>query len=133
MNYFIPMSSLKISDFCDNNKSIVIKSIVPIIRIVDVKNKNRLYGTLRLSNMIPVPITELEPYSVHDEKDINYKNMVLGELSFINKNADIIIRNATTVYNQKINNKNIPYIKNCVDYLLLEKKCKEYMETRLKK
>lgn len=53
--------------------------------------------------------------------------MILGELSFINKNAEIIIRNATTIYNQKINNKNIPYIKSCVNYLLLEEKCKEYM------
>ena len=32
--------------------------------IIRIHNGNRLYGTLRISNMIPVPITELEPHIV---------------------------------------------------------------------
>ena len=30
--------------------------------IIRIHEGGRLYGTLRISNMIPVPITELEPY-----------------------------------------------------------------------
>lgn len=127
MNYFIPMSSPKNTDYYDKQEKQVRKSIVPIIRMVDIKNKNRLYGTLRLSNMIPVPITEIEPYIVSKEKDINYKNMVLGEISFIERNKNMIIKYAETIYNQKVKNKDIPYVKNCVNYSLLEKRCKEYI------
>jgi len=47
-----------------------------------VHNSGRLYGTLRISNMIPVPITELEPYILADEKDVKYKQVILGELRY---------------------------------------------------
>lgn len=37
--------------------------------IIRIKRGKHLYGTLRISNMIPVPITELDPYVVSEEKD----------------------------------------------------------------
>ena len=55
---------------------------------------NHLYGTLRISNMIPVPITELEPYIISNEKELKYKNAILSEIRYINKNSDKIIKNA---------------------------------------
>ena len=44
--------------------------------------------------MIPVPITELEPYIISNEKDLKYKNVILSEIRYINKNSDKIIKNA---------------------------------------
>lgn len=68
-NYYVPFSSPKSTDFIDKEKTIVRKSIIPIIRIVQNSNPNRLYGTLRISNMIPVPISEIKQYKIEDETD----------------------------------------------------------------
>ena len=123
-NYYIPMSSPKKSDYLDYENNIIRHDTKTIIR---VQNGGRLYGTLRISNMIPVPITELEPYILADEKDPKYKQVILGELRYIDSNSDKIIKYAKTVYNQKIKKiENIGYIKNTVDFKLLEEKCKEF-------
>lgn len=124
-NYYIPMSSPKKSDYIDYKNKIIRNDTKTIIRIHD---KSHLYGTLRISNMIPVPITELEPYSIADEKDLKYRDVIIGELRYINKNTEKIIKNAQIVYNQKCKNIDIGYIKNTVDFKLLEKKLKEWNE-----
>ena len=59
-NYYIPMSSPKKSDYIDLQKKVIRKDTKTIIRM---KEKDNLYGTLRISNMIPVPITELTIYN----------------------------------------------------------------------
>ncbi len=120
-NYYIPMSSPKKSDYIDFDKKIIRKDTKTIIRIHE---GGRLYGTLRISNMIPVPITELEPYIIANEKDLKYKELILGELRYINNNSDKITKYAKTVYKQKTKNINIGYIKNTVDFKLLEEKLK---------
>lgn len=122
-NYYIPMSSPKKSDYLDFNKKVIRNDTKTIIRIKDSK---RLYGTLRISNMIPVPITELEPYILSNETDLKYREIILGELRYINKNSNKIIKNAKIVYNQKIKNIDIGYIKNTVDFKILEEKLKEW-------
>lgn len=124
-NYYIPMSSPKRSDYVDYDKKIIRNDTKTIIRI---HNKNHLYGTLRISNMIPVPITELEPYIVSNETDLKYKQVILGELRYINSNSDKIVKYAKIVYNQKIKNIDIGYIKNTVDFKILEEKLKEWNE-----
>ena len=53
-NYYIPMSSPKKTDYIDIDKKIIRKDTKTIIRIHE---GDRLYGTLRISNMIPVHIT----------------------------------------------------------------------------
>ena len=122
-NYYIPMSSPKKSDYIDYKKNIIRNDTKTIIRIQD---GGRLYGTLRISNMIPVPITELQPYIVADEKDLKYKQVILGELRYINNNSDKIVKYAKIVYNQKIKNINIGYIKNTVDFKVLEEKLNDW-------
>ena len=124
-NYYIPMSSPKKSDYLDLGNKIIRSDTKTIIRIHE---GGRLYGTLRISNMIPVPITELEPYIISSEKDLKYKEVVLGELRYINNNSDKIVKYAKTVYKQKIKNIDIGYIKNTVDFKLLEEKLKEWNE-----
>lgn len=98
LNYYIPMSSPKKSDYIDLDKKIIRKDTKTIIRI---KRGKHLYGTLRISNMIPVPITELDPYVVSEEKDQKYKEVVLGELRYINNNSNKIIKYTKIVYEPK--------------------------------
>lgn len=122
-NYYIPMSSPKETDYSDLTKQIIRHDTKTIIRM---KDKDRLYGTLRISNMIPVPITELEPYIIEKEKDTGYKNLILGELRYIEYNSNKIIKSAKLVYEQKKKNLDIGYIKNTVNFNLLEEKCLKY-------
>ena len=122
-NYYIPMSSPKKSDYLDFDKKIIRNDTKTIIRIHE---GNRLYGTLRISNMIPVPITELQPYTIADEVDLKYREVILGELRYINTNSYKIIKYVKNVYNQKIKKKNIGYINNTVNFKLLEEKLKEW-------
>ena len=122
-NYYIPMSSPKKSDYVDYSNKIIRNDTKTIIRI---HRGNCLYGTLRISNMIPVPITELEPYILSKETDLKYKELILGELRYINDNCNKIVKYAKIVYNQRIKNIDIGYIKNTVDFKLLEEKLKEW-------
>ena len=127
LNYYIPMSSPKKSDYNSDNS--ITKSIIPIIRVISDEEVNHipvLKGTLRISNMIPVPDSELILYEPKYEKNENYKILVEKELEFIEKNEQMIQKYASIIYNQKIKNYNVSYIKNVVDFKLLEKKCREY-------
>lgn len=126
MNYYIPMSSPKKSDYKENE---IRKSIVPIVRIVSNEEKDNipvLKGTLRISNMIPVPDSELILYEPKKETNKDYKILVEKELVFIEKNGEMIKKYAKIIYNQKINNYDVSYIKNVVNFKLLEEKCKKY-------
>ena len=76
--------------------------------------------------MIPVPITELEPYILSRENDLKYKEVILGELRYIRNNSDKIVKYAKIVYNQKVKNIDIGYIKNTVDFKLLEEKLRQW-------
>lgn len=127
LNYYISMSSPKKSDYYSDNT--IRKSIIPIIRVIsyeEVSNIPVLKGTLRISNMIPVPDSELILYEPKYEKNKNYKILVEKELEFIDKNEQLIKKYANIIYNQKIKKYNVTYIKNVVDFKLLEEKCREY-------
>ncbi len=133
MNYYIPMSSPKKSDYKDNQ---IRKSIVPIVRMIsyeEIDNIPVLKGTLRISNMIPVPDSELILYEPKNEKDKDYKILVEKELEFIKRNEKMIKKYASIIYNQKINNYDVSYIRNVVDFKLLEEKCKAYKSDSNKK
>ena len=128
LNYYIPMSSPKKSDYRDNK---ILKSIIPIIRIIseeEVHGIPVLKGTLRLSNMIPVPESELILYEPKLEKNKNYKILIEKELEFIGKNEDMIKKFAKIIYNQKTNSYKVSYINNVIDFKMLEQKCLEYIK-----
>lgn len=131
LNYYLPMSSPKRSDYINNN---IRKSIIPIIRIIsndETTNFQMLKGTLRLSNMIPVPKNELILYEPKYEKNKNYKILIEKQLEFINKNKHLIKKFALIIYNQKVKNYNVLYLQNVVDFKLLEQKCLEYINIHL--
>lgn len=137
-HYYIPFSSPKKSDYIfrqDGTREIR-KSIVPIIRMTTadtVSGDLELKGTLKLSNMIPVPSSELTQYRISDEPDLYYKQVVMKEYSYITANIAMILKNASVIYQQKTNadrlfaDKKAPkYIENTVDFKYAESKCKEY-------
>ena len=75
--------------------------------------------------MIPVPDSELILYEPKKETNKDYKILVEKELVFIEKNEEMIKKYAKIIYNQKINNYDVSYIRNVVDFKLLEEKCKK--------
>lgn len=117
-NYYIPFSSPKSTDYYDVEKTRIRKSIIPIIRMSekDKNNNYKLYGTLRISNMITVPITEIMPYFVKNESDVNYRNLILSELRFIKRNTSLIIKNANILYRQKEKGESTAYVTNSVNF-----------------
>lgn len=137
-NYFIPFSSPKDTDYTtdeDGNK-VIRKSIIPIIRMISddsVSGLTELKGTLKLSNMIPIPDSELTYYDINIEKDASYKKLVEKEYAFIKSNMDMICKNANIIYNQKTKahifykDKKAPrYISETIDFIYAEKKCEEF-------
>jgi protein AbiQ len=94
-----------------------------------------LKATLKLSNMIPVPDSELTEYDISAENDASYKDLVEKEYAFIKANSAMIKKNADVLYNQKTRegilyeNKAKPnYLNgtNTLDFLYAEEKCKEF-------
>lgn len=137
-NYFIPFSSPKKTDYIRSADGLmeIRKSIVPIVRMVTtdtLSGQIELKGTLRISNMIPVPDTELTPYDLSAETDANYKQLVSKELKFIGQNEKQILKSAAVLYNQKTqadrlfaSGKAPAYLDHVVDFKYAEKKCQEF-------
>jgi len=137
-NYFVPFSSPKETDYMIvNGKKTVRKSIIPIIRMTstDVNGELELKGTLKLSNMIPVPDSELTLYDISGEQDSNYKILLEKEWAFIRENTQLIFKNAKVLYNQKTKvevlypDGNAPrYLTAAIDFKYAEQKCKAFQE-----
>jgi len=138
MKYFIPLSSPKDNDYQqDDQKNFILdekgdriirKSTMTIVRIVDLNQEYaELKGTLRISNMIPVPVSELVEYDLDDEPDTKYKDLINKEMIFIRKEKPVILKQANIVYNQKNKNENYGYIKNTLDFKDLERMTEEWI------
>lgn len=141
-NYFIPFSSPKETDYviANNGTKTIRKSIIPIIRMVTKDTSSgeiELKGTLKLSNMIPVPESELTPYDISQEADANYQQIVQKEWDFIRSNMPMIIKNAQVIYKQKtkadtlFSGTKVPgYLAGTIDFTYAEEKCKQYQSTQ---
>ena len=96
-------------------------------KIYDNKEENRNHERKYLGIVLTVnEFNYYIPMSSPNEKDFKYKEVILGELRYINKNSNKIVKYAKTVYKQKIKNIDINYIKNTVDFKLLEEKLKQW-------
>ena len=140
--YYAPVSSPKPSDYkIENSKRVIRKSIVPIIRMVAQGKDNalELKGTIKLSNMIPVPQPMLLYYDFSRESDINYKIWVEKEYDFIRKNEKMITGNAKVLYSQKTkegvlyaNNAKKPgYLSSTIDFNYAEEIHDKFVSERL--
>lgn len=123
-SYYIPLSSPKKSDYqYADGKMLVKKSIIPIVRMYErgPDGEKVLKGTLRISDMIPVPLSELIPYDVNNEPSMDYKNLIFSELRYIRKNKEMIAKKAFTLYQQKTTgNLSVAYIQSALDFKYLE-------------
>lgn len=132
-NYYIPLSSPKDTDYkLVKGKKVIRKSVVPIMRITDKNSAEEpeLKATLRISHMIPVPLSELTLYDLDNEPDLEYKDLVQKEIIFIRKNKEKIKGNAKLIYKQKaINDQTANYVKMALDYKLLEELCEIFLKT----
>ena len=98
-----------------------------MVRITNT-GKQDFLGTIKLGSMIPVFDNSLiKYYNLTLESDIKYKKMVQKQLIFILKNKELILKNAHKLYKQKNSNMSMGYIKNTVNFKLLEKKAKLYL------
>lgn len=103
-SYYAPLSSPKASDYIElKGKRVIRNSILPIIRMVETNEngKRSLLGTIKLSNMLPVPIDKLIYYDLDNEPDEKYRNLVLKEKRFINRNEELITSYAEKLYKEK--------------------------------
>ena len=120
--YFVPMSSPKNKDY--ENGKIKKNNLTTIY----MKNKEKLYGTLRFNSMIPVPQTELFVYRINDEGDFNYKMLMLAEYNFCKDNMEKIEKTAKNLYEKKcsLDEKDFPVGKIVIDFKKVEEACIRY-------
>ena len=120
--YFVPMSSPKGKDY-ENGK--IKKNNLTTIYL---RNKEKLYGTLRFNSMIPVPEYELSLYKINDEGDFSYKLLMLAEYNFCKENRDKIEKTAKNLYEKKCNSseEEFPVGKIVIDFKKVEEACRNY-------
>lgn len=111
--YFAPLSSFK-------QKHLKMPLSVDLIKIKD-------YAVININNMIPVPNGQYMLVDVNGIKDPHYKYLLQAEIREINRQKNRIFKNAEIVYNHKLRNGNTtPLSKRTNDFILLEKKCRQY-------
>ena len=123
--YCIPLSSPK-KKF--ENK----KNGVDFMRITDSATKNingtaKVIGALNINNMLPVEECLLRPMDLKikpndSEKTISYKDLMKNQLSYCQKNQDIIVKRANRLYDIVVrypeSNRNL--VKRCCNFKKLE-------------
>ena len=125
-NYYVPISSAK-------SKHYKIKEGMDFIKIMQA---DKIIGVLNLNNMVPIlnekiqilNYREIDKYrEFENEKEKRlYISFLSFELNLINQKVEKIRKNATKLYNEKINNPNSNISKRCCNFKLLEEKCVEY-------
>lgn len=116
--YCVPLSSPK-------PKHSSMKNDIDFSKVFDSDNK--LIGVLNFNNMIPVSDSVLMRMDLkihpHDSASIKrYKNLLIDQLTFCQKNQDAIVRKANKLYNQIAQNKANGLLKRrCCKFLELEK------------
>jgi len=130
--YFAPLSSPKPRDY-DSNGNIKQNTSLSIPMIVNGLSGKRLLGTIKLNDMIPVPMSEIVDYDLSKESDSAYADLVRDELRFINKHQEIIRKRARIIYQAKIherlnlNPKNARWFSAIVPFRFLESLCDSFM------
>ena len=128
--YFAPLSSPKPKDY--NKDGSIRKDPIFLTRIIvnNDEGEREMKGKILLGNMIPINDIALTKVNPNNEKDLNYKTLIIKELDFITKNRKEIIRKANIIYNQKTGKYKVSeyskYLSGVVDFKLLEEKSKEY-------
>ncbi len=113
LKYFVNLSSYK-------PKHDKIRESLDFIKIEN-------YAVINLNNMIPVIDNVYHRVEFKDEKDINYKKLLLKEYNIIKKKSKNIVKQAKLVYNHKIKEGNDTSLaRRCCDFIKLEQSAKKY-------
>jgi len=117
-NYFAPLTSPKL-------KHQYMKDSQDFLRI-----KDGLYGAINFNNMIPIPKCYLQKIDISKIEDKAYAKILEIQLEWINSNKSKIINRALNLY-YAITQENASDMlrKRCCNFLLLEEKCYEYMNS----
>lgn len=115
-DYFAPLSSFKEKH----------KHIHEGLDFIKIKN----YAVINLNNMFPAPLHSCSAVNISQEKDWQYRNLLLAEYRFIHSIQQKIYKNALTLYNLKIKDGTTSKLtQRCNDFLLLEEKMKFFKHT----
>lgn len=112
--YYAPVSSFKIKQ----RTNFIIKD----------KDKKAI-SSVRFSFMFPVPkklknkLLNIKDFSKQTRE---YRNLLIKELNYVNKNSDKILQMAQDIYERRIKNQKL-YVENCCNFKLLEEKSKLYI------
>ena len=128
LKYFVPMSSPKQKDY--KNGKIKKHNLTTIY----MRNKDKLYGTLRFNSMIPVPASELSEYKINDEGDFSYKMLMLAEYNYCKDNREKIEKTAKNLYEKKctLSDSEFPVGKIVIDFKKVEVACETYKNPETK-
>ena len=97
-SYFAPFSSPKAKDF--NKDGTIKKDSIFVLHMVkdSLNGRKQLLGTIKLLNMIPIPTQYIESYSIENECDNQYKQLVIDETKWVQKNQTKILNKARALY-----------------------------------
>lgn len=113
LKYFAPLSSFK-------EKHKRLSETVDFIKIGDM-------AVINLNNMFPVPEGVYFSKNPNTEQNLQYRVLLNNEIRIIKQKTEVIISNASIVYNHKVNNDGKSKLsQRCNDFKLLEQKCMEY-------
>lgn len=116
--YYVPLESPK-----PNHENI--RSSGPVLKLDDGK-----LGIMGFNNMIPVKRCHLIEFDILAEADEQYRNLLLKQLNYCEKNKDTILSRAKTTYRKALDGKNPFYRKVCCDFKRLEQNCDKYKVKR---
>lgn len=108
-DYYVPLESPK-----PNHANI--KSGGPVLKL----DEGRL-GIMGFNNMIPVRKYQLLEFDILAEPDEKYKNLLLKQLQYCEKNKNLIFSRAEATYRKATEGKNAFYRKICCDFKRLER------------
>ncbi len=109
-SYYAPFSSPKNYDY--DLKGLPKKSSPFVLRIIDHDiNNKKIIGKIILNCMIPVPNKFIKHFDLKYIRDENYKNLLLSEFKWIQKNIGEITEAALKVYQTKNNKIVLPFRK----------------------
>ncbi len=112
--YYVPLESPK-----PNHMNI--RSGGPVLKLDDGK-----LGIMGFNNMIPVKRSDLIEFDILSEPDERYKNLLLNQLNYCEKNKSVILARAKATYKKALDARNTFYRKVCCDFKRLERYCKKY-------
>lgn len=124
VDYYAPLTSPK-------PKHIKMKNQADFFKI----NGGR-YGAINLNNMLPViqsavSLLDFGELPCTTEGERQYKNLLLNQYRWCQKNSDDIIKKAETLYHLMEDHPRAALINRCCDFKLLEEKSKLYQPSQV--